>query len=206
MTMSIKERVLSFSKAYSLFQRLLARPGVDVVSDSLKIASGCKILDIGCGPATVVERLPDSVEYCGFDPSEQYIETARLRYGGRPLHSFQVQGIDEADLGEKNGYFDLVMALGVVHHLNDEQAAKLFKLAEVALKPGGQFFSIDPVFISNQHPIAKWLASMDRGKYVRTPEHYKNLAETSFGGPAEQRIRSDALRLPYNHLIMKIVK
>jgi SAM-dependent methyltransferase len=133
----IKERLLSFPAAYAWLQKLLAKPGIDIIGDCLEIQSGCKILDIGCGPARILERLPDSVEYVGFDPSEKYIEAARSRYGRSPLRSFHVQGIDEADLGGNTGYFDVVLAIGVLHQLDDDQAAKVFRLAKLALTGGG---------------------------------------------------------------------
>jgi cyclopropane fatty-acyl-phospholipid synthase-like methyltransferase len=205
MIKQVKEKLLSFPAVYGALQWLLANPKVDVMSDYLRIEDGCKILDIGCGPARVIERLPDAVEYLGFDISEKYIEDANQKYGG-PLRSFRVQGVDEADLGENKEYFDLVMAWGVLHHLKDEQAAKLFKLAEAALKKGGIFFSVDTVFLHKQHLIARCLALMDRGEHVRTPEKYKTLAEDCFDGPVEQHVRCDTLRLPYNVLIMKVVK
>jgi hypothetical protein len=40
--------------------------------------------------------------------------------------------------------------------------------------------SLDNVFIEQQHPVARLLISLDRGRHVRTPHGYQALASRSF--------------------------
>ena len=43
------------------------------------------------------------------------------------------------------GSFDIVIAHGLLHHLDDRQATELFALARAALRPGGRLIIIDMV-------------------------------------------------------------
>jgi SAM-dependent methyltransferase len=49
------------------------------------------------------------------------------------------------------GCYDIVMAFGVLHHLDDAEGRELFRGARRALKPGGRFVTLDtPSFRNNQ--------------------------------------------------------
>ena len=45
---------------------------------------GETVLDLGCGPAYYLGRLPRDIRYFGFDTSTRYIEHARKRWGDGP--------------------------------------------------------------------------------------------------------------------------
>ena len=76
--------------------------------------------------------------------------------------------------------FDLVMAVGVLHHLNDNQSLALLKLAFNALKRGGRLITFDGCFVEGQSKISKFILSHDRGQFVRTQRKYTNLATYSY--------------------------
>ena len=102
----------------------------------------------------------------------------------------------------EQGTFDLVMAIGVIHHLNDAQAAKLFELARRVLRPGGRLVTFDGCYVPRQSRIARWMLAHDRGRFVRTQEEYLRLASAHFS-KVESQIRHDLLRIPYTHLILR---
>ena len=79
-------------------------------------------------------------------------------------------------LEREQGTFSLVMATGVLHHLDDERAARLYELARRALRPNGRLITYDGCFVPEQSKTARWLLSHDRGKFVRTREAYLRLA------------------------------
>jgi SAM-dependent methyltransferase len=197
--------LLKKASNYRLLQRLLLRAGTRrrVVRDILRPFPGCRILDIGCGPADILEELPKEIgAYHGFDMNPEYIEAARSRWGERGR--FECQRVDEAALPE-GGSFDIVLATGILHHLDDAEAARLFAVADHALRPGGWLVTYDNVYIENQNPVARWLIARDRGQAVRTREGYEALARRLFP-KVESTVLHDTLRLPYTILVMRCVR
>ena len=61
------------------------------------------------------------------------------------LHGVEVEGVVSAGeaLGVPEGTFDLVYVANTIHHVTDKRA--LFEQVHRALKPGGRFFSFDPL-------------------------------------------------------------
>lgn len=64
--------------------------------------------------------------------------------------------------------FDIVLASGLLHHLDDEAVGELMQLVRLALRAGGRFAAIDPVMVSGQNRIARALIERDRGLNVGT--------------------------------------
>ena len=63
--------------------RILSRGGRSkYVRDYVRPVAKDKILDIGCGPADILNYLPD-VDYTGFDSNPKYIVAARKRFDNR---------------------------------------------------------------------------------------------------------------------------
>jgi hypothetical protein len=146
--------------------------------------------------------LPD-VEYYGFDPNPHYIRAAQDRLCDIPGCTLFCTTVEEAILGELPK-FDIVLALGVLHHLDDKPAVQLAKFAKLALKEKGRLILIDPCFVLGQSPIARVLASRDRGQRVRDADGYLNIVHAVFDN-VNSEISHDLLRIPYTHLIMECV-
>ena len=161
-----------------------------------------RILDIGCGTAQVLKYLPENIEYVGYDLNPDYIEEASKKYKGRG--DFYCERISDFSITKVN-YFDIALAGGVLHHINDEEAKKLFEMTSHLLKPGGCLITYDGVYIEGQSKLAKYILSKDRGKYVRTHKQYINLARNSFSN-IESLIIHDMYKIPYTAIIMKIVR
>jgi cyclopropane fatty-acyl-phospholipid synthase-like methyltransferase len=173
--------------------------GRTYLAEYVKPAPGDKILDIGCGPADILNYLP-AVNYTGLDISPEYICSAKKRFGSRGR--FFCNDVGLAKIEGEQGTFDLVLAIGVIHHLDDAQAARLFDLARLALRPTGRLVTYDGCYVAQQSRIARWMLAKDRGKFVRTRDEYLRLASTRFS-KVEPHLRHDLLRVPYTHLIMR---
>lgn len=193
-------RVLDFPRVYSWFANCIGGDARSVYTrEYVRPVPGERIVDIGCGPADIVSELPDGVEYVGIDMSPEYIEAARARFGHRA--SFYCQSIS-SEIGVRLAPFDIAMANGVLHHLDDAQALDLLKLARASLTAGGRLVTLDGCYLPSQPAIARWLLKMDRGKHVRALEAYVELARREFGAVVPH-LRQDLLRIPYTHLIME---
>ena len=190
--------LLGISFFYSMFQQLVGAESARDRFTQLHIRPhpGLSILDIGCGTAEILDSLPD-VDYFGFDASPVYIEAARHKYSGRA--TFAVGSIANPPMTTQR--YDLVLAMGVVHHVADAAATALFQLARDHLKSGGRVVTIDPVITPDQARLARFVVNKDRGKHVRTLREYESLTQAVF--PAGLlTVHHDLLRIPYSHVVL----
>src|SRR5579885_2156455 len=198
--------VLARPWAYQLFFNLIGAPGRSrvLVRDYIRPRPGDRILEIGCGPGTIVPYLPES-EYVGFDLSQEYIEQARKQFSAKfPRTKFVCERVSEYTLPQRE-YFEIVLALGILHHLDDSEALQLFRISHDALKPGGKLVTLDGVWTDDQSRSARYLLARDRGQFVRAEQQYIGLASEVFS-KVTPSIRHDLLRIPYTHLILECIR
>jgi SAM-dependent methyltransferase len=194
--------ILSHPYLYSMFQYLMgAHQGrIRFISDFVRPVPGSAILDIGCGTADILDYLP-CVDYWGFDINLAYIDQAKARFGVRG--KFQCQELKAADL-DNLMKFDIVLAIGLLHHLDDTTAVNTLVLAHRALKREGHLLTIDPCIEPGQNPIARFLVTHDRGQHVRTSEGYAALVSSIFMQPRVEVIHRSWI--PYTHCIMQCTR
>ena len=127
--------LLSFPRVYSFLQDLLgARKSRNwFVAQAIRPSREAKILDIGCGPADILESLGD-VQYFGLDLSPQYIQKARERFGGRGTFATEDAREIPADWGTD---FNVVIAGALLHHLDDQAVGVLFQTVNRLLADNG---------------------------------------------------------------------
>lgn len=194
--------VLAVPAAYNLWWKLVGGPGWAkvLVGEYIQPGVGTRVLEIGCGPGTIAGYLPRT-EYVGFDVSPRYIEMARKRF---PQAQFVCERVSQFSLAKQQS-FDVVLAIGIVHHLDDPEARQLFQIAYDALKSGGKLITFDGVLTDDQSAAARWLLVRDRGEYVRNEAEYVKIASQVFAN-VKASIRHDLLRIPYTHLILECVR
>ena len=92
-------------------------------------------LDLGCGTAEVLERLPEHIVYLGIDNNPQYIAFAKQKYEHRANTSFICSDWNDAQWQTTfpTHKVGTVSLLGLLHHLN-QQDAKYTALAQNLLK------------------------------------------------------------------------
>lgn len=160
-----------------------------------------RILDVGCGTGTIVAFLPRGVAYLGVDLSPDYVASAKSRYGDRA--NFQVGDVNGLRL-DPHDRFDIALAVGLLHHLNDREVEGLLGAVHGVLKPNGRFVTVDNCFTDDQSPVARALIRRDRGRNVRTPGGYERFFSAVFENVTSE-VRQDLLRVPYTHVIIKAV-
>lgn len=194
--------VLEFPRAYQFFFKIIgaAERSRILVREYIRPRPTDRILEIGCGPGTIIPYLPPA-EYVGFDASAEYIEKARRQF---PAATFVCERVSEYTLPQRE-YFDVVLALGILHHLDDEEALQLFRIAHDALKPAGKLVTLDGVWTADQSRAARYIQARDRGQFIREEHAYIKLAQQVFP-TIKSSVRHDLLRIPYSHLILQCIR
>ncbi len=192
-------RILSHPAVYEAYDAIVGTRAVRgaFVRNYVRPFPGAHILELGCGPGNVVRHLSD-VHYVGVDVSEAYIQTARRRYGSRG--TFIVADVDGLS-GSYREAFDVVLAFGLLHHVDDVVATKVVAEARGALRAGGRFVTLDPCFADGQNRFARFLHEKDRGNHVRYPDGYLALARTAFND-VEHDLRHDLHFIPSTSFMM----
>lgn len=195
-------RLLEIPSLYEFLQRLTGLEAARrrFVSDFVHPFPGAALLDIGCGPGSLLAYLPETVAYTGYDANPRYIAYAQQRYAQRGAFYCAAVG----DERQAAASFDFVVALGVLHHLDDATAQDLIAEAWRLLRPGAVLVSLDPVLTPSQSWAARRVVSADRGAYVRDTEAYLALCEQHF--PTPDYTLTNLLRIPSTQLIMRARK
>lgn len=191
--------LLSRPGVYWSFQRLLGASAVHrhVISEHARVRPGERVLDIGCGPGRALDVLPD-VDYLGLDHSPAYIESARRRYGGRA--EFRCADVASDGIG-REAPFDVVLVLGVLHHLDDEQGRQMVGNAARALSSSGRMVTLDPSVTAESPALARWLVRRDRGVHPRSPETYRSIVGEAFGS-VTATVHQGLAHVPYTHVVL----
>lgn len=197
--MNIK-RILAVPAIYRYFRNFAGNDNVrQRYSDEfIRAGVGARVLDIGCGTGDILKFLP-AVDYTGFDISPDYIESAKRKFGDRGRFFCEPVG---SSVNVPESSFDVVLAHGVLHHLDDDEVMSLFSIAHRSLKPGGRLVTFDGCFTEDQSYLARFFVSRDRGQFVRNREAYEDLARRTFRH-VNVTILNDQIRIPYTHIVME---
>jgi SAM-dependent methyltransferase len=193
--------VLSGPLVYEAVQYILGAKRVQqrILDEHVRPQQGERVLDIGCGTGEILNFLPQ-VEYFGFDQSADYIARANATFGDRAtfvcddVSNFALHGAPELS-------FDLVLAVGVLHHLDDPIAVSLFQMARRAIKPQGRLVTADPCYYDQQGRLDRFLTGLDRGLNVRDIGDYETLGRTVFPS-IERTVFVGPLPLPRSACVM----
>jgi len=175
---------------------------VQLVNNYLRPEAGMRIIDIGCGTGRMLDYFPQGITYTGYDLDEKYISYAKQKYPERA--SFFAMRVSEITADEPDSY-DLICAVAILHHIDDQEATHLFSIAHTLLKPGGRIVTCDCAVLEKQNPIARLAIKLDRGQHVRSPEAYISLASQKFSD-VKDFLRHDLLKIPYTHYFMECTK
>lgn len=114
------------------------------------IGTEFRMLDLGCGTGVFIELILDkyaNATCVAVDFSNEMIEIAARKVNA---HSDRV-GFLRRDLNEGVpeglGSFQLVSSFSTIHHLTDENKARVFRQIRDVLDPGGWFFFIDAMSV-----------------------------------------------------------
>lgn len=159
-----------------------------------------KVLDFGCGIGYHSLDFSDS-DYLGIEPLSSCVVKANKMYKAKNSNFIVGDHLTLSSIADSS--FDVVIAIGVLHHIDDEIFFQFVKEAHRILKPGGRLTTFDPVFHANQSILSRLVVARDRGEWVRTREEYLFPVRNAFGGRVSDNIYQRLLRIPYDHIHME---
>jgi SAM-dependent methyltransferase len=168
--------------------------------DYVKGAPGMVVIDIGCGPGYTAKWLPGS-RYFGFDVCGAYIDYAKRKFGRHAAFHCDLFSPQYVSTLPKA---DLVLMMGLLHHLTDEECGALLQLAKSAMKPGGKLLTLDGCYMDGQSRIVRYLLDSDRGEYIRNPESYVRIAQGVFS-KVNASVREDLFFIPYSCTVLSCI-
>lgn len=164
-------------------QNMQAKPGDYVITepkDALYSATkftfkmlgdvqGKKILDFGCGWGDLsVYLAKQGADVMGIDIGEELINSAKILAKINNVH-VDFQQMDITHLNLKENSFDIIIGIGVLHHLNPDLCKTALEGAHYVLKEGGYALFAEPVensrimdFLQNIIPVGE-----KSGKFYR---------------------------------------
>tara|TARA_B110000967_G_scaffold197059_1_gene228361 strand:+ start:5280 stop:5894 length:615 start_codon:yes stop_codon:yes gene_type:complete len=183
---------------YMIFQKIMSGTSFrkKIIKKNIRNKNK-KVLDIGCGPAEILEYIPSAVYY-GFDIDRRSINYAKNKFKNNNYHFF-CKRFEKDDL-KRLPKFDYVILFGILHHIDNVEAKNILYLCKKVMKKNAILLTEDPIFIKKQNLIAKFLITRDRGMNVRIKDDYTNLVKTHF-----KKIKSNITRqffIPYTWFSM----
>jgi ubiquinone/menaquinone biosynthesis C-methylase UbiE len=173
-----------------------------LIKNHVRANPGDKVIDIGCGSALALQWLPE-VQYIGLDVNPDCISFAARTYGSKG--TFVVGDVRSLQADSLFRDADIVMALGVLHHLDDQEAKDCIQFAYSALKPNGRFVCHEACWVPNQGAVSKYIMGSDRGRNIRTEQQYRELASTVFR-KVNSSVDTKPMRIPYVTIVLECEK
>ena len=198
---SFKNKLLNNSTVYNIFQRSISKYGGTTkyfIEKYVNPIFPTSILEIGCGTANALNYLDRNIKYTGIDISQDYIDYAKSKFGSKG--QFICGDLLDIDISSL-GMFDLVLAIGFFHHVDNITITKYLNHLGKALEEKNSLYSIDVCFIDNQSWFSKYIVSMDRGNFIRTEQEYVDLVKLNYV-KVDSLVRNNLLILPHHSCIM----
>lgn len=189
-------KLVTFPWFYESFQNLLGAQQARkcFFGEWVQTQDNSNVLELGCGPTSSLAFIRYH-SYHGIDINPQHIAQHQSKIS--PTVHFET-GAAQDVVPHLSKTFDVVLALGFLHHLNDKSVTDLLDAAIEKLRQNGSIFFLEPVYLEKQNRIAKLLKDLDSGKHVRTLDGYCKLMQRE-GFRFDYRITHDSLRVPYDH-------
>jgi SAM-dependent methyltransferase len=173
----------------SFYQRLLGHPfvynrvrplavgGIDMSPFYRRIGStdDAVVLDVGCGTGDALRYLRKFDRYLGIDTDPIAIKFAEQEFGARARVGFECRQCEEADVTRLEP--TEVLLCGVLHHMPDEAAKGLLRLA--AASPRLRCIATSDIVFLPGEPLSNLFARLDRGRFCRRVDDYVALAEAA---------------------------
>jgi ubiquinone/menaquinone biosynthesis C-methylase UbiE len=170
----LAHRLLEVPVVFRIQQRMFNDyANVRATFEEYLAVEGKNILDVGCSSATCAGQIIDMERntYVGVDIDPSYIELAKRSH---PRGQFMKH--DARALPFAPDSFDLVMFVGVLHHMDDGLSRSCMAEVQRVLRLTGVVLVAEPVFRLDW-PVSSWFLERDRGKFIRERDEYRALLD-----------------------------
>jgi len=203
---STGHKILSNRYAYSTYQFCVGGTSYRnrVLKAILEEHHPRGLTDLGCGPGPTLKVLPKETGFTGVDLSAEYLTLARKK---RKNANLILENVINPKWLKKvpPEDFDLVLSMGLFHHLSDVEMLRMEVDIFSRLPAGTLIKSVDPTLLGNSTPIAQWFAKNDRGKFVRTPEKLASFFE-AVKYDVKVEVQRNQFNVPLDTVELSIVK
>jgi cyclopropane fatty-acyl-phospholipid synthase-like methyltransferase len=201
-------RLLEISACYDFFQTIVGATAYvqKILGETFLNPEISSVIDLGCGTGAKTPFLNSKMKYLGVDISEDYIARAKRRESDAD-RTYVVSDLSLSGWLNVTEFYNppLVLAMGIFHHLSNQQMESLLRQLQENVPPGSQITSLDPTITRSTSKAAAFLAKQDRGKFLRTPEELEGMLDR-FGFSTEIREHKNQLRIPYDTLLINGTK
>ena len=158
------------------------------------------ILDIGCGFGEDSVFFRKSKKYIGIDILKTSIASAKIHYSNYgDFYCCPIEKIDQLPIKD----IDLVVLRGVFHHLSDSVIDEFLVKIKSKMTAKGTICSLDTVFVGKRM-VGNMVASLDRGKFVRTASDLRNIVSNRMRIKSEQTIIQKFP--PFQRILLEIIR
>ncbi len=149
--------------------------------EQMQIMKGYRVLDVGCGTATLAILIKKSVpeaDVTGLDGDETILRIAREKVKKEGLDIRLDKGM-AFELPYPDNSFDRVTSTLVFHHLTRENKLRTFKEIYRVLKPGGELHAFDigkpqNIFMLIPSLILRWFEEAGDNIKGKLPDMFRN--------------------------------
>jgi predicted TPR repeat methyltransferase len=201
---NLGHRILSNDLVYDIFQTCVGsyRFRKRFLSN-LDLTLESRVIELGCGTGITLETMRNN-HYIGIDISQKYLQKAHNRNTSARLILGDVsssQTFEDISATKK----DLVLALALWHHIDDDQMIKTLQNISGISQVGTKVYSLDPFVDELTSSSASWVARNDRGKFLRSVKHLEELANFA-GFHLESKVSRRELYIPTNVIKCTLTK
>lgn len=174
--MGLYEKVIATPLVYD-YIRPLVLGGLNhlAANDYIECEDTDVIIDVGCGTGNLLNYLRKFRQYHGFDIDASALRQLERRRGRDNVFTYN-RILTSQDMFRIKP--NKAVLFGLLHHLSDEDVLNLFEILSIESFVKRVIVAFDPLFIKGMF-FNNLLAFLDRGKYVRTEQGYKELIDRS---------------------------
>lgn len=175
--MKLADQIMENTHAYRLWQAPFVAQKLAPLVAHNGLGRVPRVLDVGCGPGINTPYFRNS-DYWGVDWNPEYIECTRRRF----QRNFVVADVTRYTVspGER---FDFILVNSFLHHIDASNLYRLLSHLGTLLTDGGHVHLLD-IMLPAQASTMRFLARMDRGKFVRPVKKWLEMVQQTYESAA----------------------